>query len=62
MHKVRVLHPRYEQSHPYAGQTGEVVGHWGAESNSEGRDGFLVQFPNGEVVGIAEDETETVTD
>jgi hypothetical protein len=59
MHKVKVVRPRYEQSRRYAGQVGEVVGHWGAESNSEGRDGYLVEFRDGEVVGIAEDEVET---
>ncbi len=62
MHKVRVLHPRYEQSRPYAGKVGEVIGHWGAESNSDGRDGFLVEFPDGKVIGIAEDEAETISD
>jgi hypothetical protein len=62
MHKVRVLHPRYEQSRAYAGKVGEVIGHWGAESNSDGRDGFLVEFPDGKVVGVAEDETETISD
>ncbi len=60
MHKVRVVFPRYEQSIAYAGQVGEVIGHWGAESNEAGRDGYLVQFPDGQVVGIAEDEVEDV--
>jgi len=60
MHSVRVTTPRYEQSRSYAGQVGEVVGHWGPETNEHGRDGFLVQFPNGEIVGIADDEVETV--
>lgn len=62
MHRIRVVSPRYDQSRPYAGQVGEVIGHWGAENSSEGRDGYLVQFPDGEVVGIAEDEAEDVTD
>lgn len=62
MHKVRVLHPRYEQSRAYAGKVGEVIGHWGAESNSDGRDGFLVEFPDGKVIGVAEDEAETISD
>jgi hypothetical protein len=61
MHRIRVVNPRYDQSRPYAGQVGEVIGHWGAENNTEGRDGYLVQFPDGEVVGIAEDEAEDVT-
>jgi hypothetical protein len=62
MHKVKVTNPRYEQSRRYAGKVGEVIGHWGAETNAEGRDGYLVEFPDGEVVGIAEDEVEPVTD
>ena len=60
MHKVRVTTPRYEQSRVYAGQVGEVIGHWGPETNEHGRDGFLVQFDDGNVVGIAEDEVEAV--
>jgi len=60
MHKVRVITPRYDQSRPYAGKVGEVVGHWGPESNEHGRDGYLVQFPDGRIVGIAEDEVEAV--
>jgi leucyl aminopeptidase (aminopeptidase T) len=61
MHKVRVVQPRYDQSRPYAGQVGEVVGHWGAETNEEGREGFLVEFEDGQVVGIADDEVEDVS-
>lgn len=61
MHKVRVVQPRYDQSRPYAGKVGEVVGHWGAETNEEGRDGFLVEFEDGQVVGVAEDEVEDVS-
>ena len=61
MHRVRVTTPRYEQSRNYAGQTGEVIGHWGPETNEHGRDGYLVEFADGEVVGIADDEVETVT-
>lgn len=61
MHKVRVTQPRYDQSRNYAGQIGEVVGHWGPESNEAGREGYLVEFSDGNVVGIAEDEVEAVT-
>ena len=61
MHRVRVVTPRYQQSRSYAGQVGEVIGHWGPETNEHGRDGYLVEFPNGDVVGIAEDEVETIT-
>lgn len=60
MHRIRVVRPRYEQSLPFAGKVGEVIGHWGAENNEAGRLGYLVEFANGEVVGIAEDETEDV--
>jgi hypothetical protein len=61
MHRVRVTTPRYQQSRRYAGQVGEVIGHWGPETNESGRDGYLVQFDDGEVVGIADDEVEAVT-
>ena len=62
MHKVRVVQPRYEQSRPYAGKVGEVIGHWGAENSASGREGYLVEFDDGRVVGIAEDEAQTVLD
>lgn len=61
MHKVRVVYPRYDQSRPYAGKVGEVIGHWGADNNETGREGYLVEFPDGKVVGIADDEVENVT-
>lgn len=61
MHRVRVTQPRYDQSRPYAGKVGEVIGHWGAESNQEGREGYLVEFADGRIVGIADDEVENVT-
>jgi hypothetical protein len=60
MFRVRVVHPRYDQSRPYAGQVGEVIGHWGAESNTAGREGYLVEFPDGRIVGIADDEAVSV--
>ena len=60
MHRVRVVRSNYEQSQPYVGRVGEVIGHWGADSNEEGRDGFMVQFEDGTVVGLAEDEVEDV--
>ncbi len=60
MHKVKVKESHYQQGKPYVGQVGEVIGHWGPDSNEEGRDGFMVQFPNGEVVALAEDEVEEV--
>lgn len=60
MHRVRVVRPRYEQSRRYAGQVGEVIGNWGPDSNEAGRDGYMVEFPDGQVVGIAVDEVEEV--
>jgi hypothetical protein len=60
MYRVRVTMPRYQQSRIYAGQVGEVIGHWGPETNEHGRDGYLVLFEDGQVVGIAEDEVEAV--
>ena len=60
MHTIRVTAPRYQQSRVYAGKVGEVIGHWGPETNEHGRDGFLVEFPDGRVVGLAEDEVEAV--
>jgi hypothetical protein len=60
MHKVKVVRSNYDQSAPYVGKVGEVIGHWGADNNEEGKEGFMVQFPDGTVVAIAEDEVETV--
>ena len=58
MHFVRVTQPKYDASRRYEGQVGEVVGRWGPENSSEARAGFLVEFRNGEIVGIADDEVE----
>ena len=58
MHRVRVVNARYDQSRPYLGKVGEVIGHWGPDNSEGGRDGFMVQFPDGEVVAVAEDEVE----
>jgi len=58
MHYVRVKHPRYEQSQRYMDQVGEVVGRWGPENSAEPKEGYLVEFANGEIVGLAEDEVE----
>jgi hypothetical protein len=60
MHWVRVTNPRYDQSERYRGQVGEVVGRWGPENAASGIEGWLVEFPDGEVVGITEEEVETV--
>ena len=58
MHFVKVTQPKYDASRRYEGQIGEVVGRWGPENSSESREGFLVEFRNGEIVGIADDEVE----
>ena len=60
MHRVRITSPRYDQIRPYVGQVGEVIGHWSAETNEDGRDGYMVEFPDGQVIGVAEDEAENV--
>jgi hypothetical protein len=60
MHKVKVVRSNYDQSAPYVGKVGEVIGHWGADNSEEGKEGFMVQFADGAVVAIAEDEVETV--
>jgi hypothetical protein len=60
MHWIKVTRPQYEQSARYRGQVGEVVGHWGPENSERGRDGFLVEFGDGEIVGVTEQEVEEV--
>jgi len=60
MHYVRVTSPRYDQSKKYRGEVGEVVGHWGPENSSDGREGFMVEFGDGEVVGLTPEEVEEV--
>lgn len=60
MHKVKVVRSFYDQSEPYVGRIGEVIGHWGADNNDQGRDGFMVQFDDGTVVGVSENEVEDV--
>ena len=60
MHRVKVTRPRYEQSIRYRDQVGEVVGHWGPENSADGREGMMVQFPDGEVVGVTQEEVEEV--
>lgn len=60
MHWVRITRPKYEQSQRHAGRIGEVVGHWGPENSASGRDGYLVEFDDGEIVGVTHDEVEMV--
>jgi hypothetical protein len=62
MHWVRVTNPQYEQSRRYAGQVGEVVGRWGPENSATARDGYLVEFADGEIVGITDQEIQPVED
>jgi hypothetical protein len=62
MHWVKVTNPQYEQSRRYAGQVGEVVGRWGPENSADSREGYLVEFGDGEIVGITENEVEAVDD
>lgn len=61
MHRVRVVRSFYDQSEPHVGKVGEVVGHWGADNNESGRDGYMVQFADGTVVGLSENEVEDVS-
>lgn len=60
MHWVRITKPRYEQSLRHAGRIGEVVGHWGPENSADGREGYLVEFSDGEIVGVTDDEVDMV--
>jgi hypothetical protein len=60
MHWIKVTNPQYEQSRKYAGQVGEVVGRWGPENSEHGREGYMVDFGDGEIVGITESEVEPV--
>jgi hypothetical protein len=62
MHWIKVTNPQYDQSRKYKGQAGEVVGHWGPENSADGREGYLVEFADGEIVGIADLEVEPVED
>jgi hypothetical protein len=60
MHRVRVVRSYYEQTEPYVGKMGEVIGHWGADNSQDGRTGFMVQFEDGAVIGVSENEVEEV--
>ncbi len=53
---VKVTQPKYDQSRSYEGQVGEVVGRWGPENSASTREGYLVQFSDGEVVGVTDEE------
>ncbi len=59
---IKVTRPRYTQSEHYRGEIGEVVGRWGPENSTDGREGYLVQFSDGEVVGVTEEEVENTED
>jgi hypothetical protein len=60
MHWIKVTNPQYEQSKRYAGQVGEVVGRWGPENSAESREGYLVEFADGEIVGVTDREVQEV--
>ena len=60
MHWIKVTKPQYEQSRHYDGKIGEVVGHWGPENSADSREGIMVEFEDGEIVGLTEDEVEIV--
>lgn len=60
MHWIKVTKPRYEQSRRYDGMVGEVVGHWGPENSSAAKEGYMVEFSNGEIVGLTDEEVEIV--
>lgn len=62
MHWIKVTSPEYEQSKRYSGQVGEVVGRWGPENSSDSREGYLVEFSDGEIVGVTDREVEEVED
>ncbi|MGH7482597.1 MAG: hypothetical protein ACRELV_10610 [Longimicrobiales bacterium] len=59
---VKVTRPRYTQSERYRGEVGEVVGHWGPENSEENREGYMVQFADGEVVGVTDEEIDEAED
>lgn len=58
MHWIKVTKPAYEQTQRYAGQVGEVVGHWGPENSADARAGYLVEFADGEIVSVTDPEIE----
>ena len=57
---IKVINPQYEQSKRYAGMVGEVIGRWGPDNSQDSREGYLVEFSDGEIVGVADAEVETV--
>ena len=60
MHWIKVTNPKYEQSAAYVGMVGEVVGHWGPENSANAREGYMVEFSNGEIIGLTDEEIEPV--
>ena len=61
MHWIKVTNPEYQHSRQYGGQVGEVVGKWGSE-NAAAQDGYLVEFADGEIVGVTREEIEEIPD
>jgi hypothetical protein len=57
---VKVTKPQYEQSQRSEGKVGEVVGRWGPDNAIESREGYMVEFADGEIVGVTDEEVEQV--
>lgn len=60
MHWIKVTRPRYEQSRRYNGMVGEVVGHFGPENSADAQTGYMVEFSDGQIVGLTDEEIEIV--
>ncbi len=60
MHWIKVTRPQYEQSRRYDGMIGEVVGHFGPENSADAQTGYMVEFPDGQIIGLTDEEIEMV--
>jgi hypothetical protein len=60
VHWIKVTTPKYEQSRRYDGMVGEVVGHWGPENSADARAGYMVEFSDGQIVGLTDEEIQIV--
>jgi len=58
MQWIKVSNPQYEQSRAFDGMIGEVVGHWGPENSADAQTGYMVEFSNGEIIGLTDAEIE----
>lgn len=61
MYWVKVTKPQYNEAQAYNEQIGEVVGHWGPDNSENGRNGLMVRFADGEVIGLTEEEVTEVS-